>query len=805
MGQTYHAKDARLNRDIALKIANQKLLEENPVLKERFKREAQSLASIDHPNVVHCYESTVVRSDFGIVAYIAMELVVGGSLRNWIDQNRWVLSRRGSSEIEVKLDIFRQIVAGLAAAHSRGFVHRDLKPDNILIASRPQGWVPKLCDFGLVKDLHSKEPITSSGSFLGTFGYAAPEQREARANEADVRSDIYSAGLILYEIMTGHMPDPEGTEPLSKLMGADPLLDRIVSRCRRKDPSERYQNCKELLGDLARVVKGLESESKVFDFDLRFHDRPSWLGNQKPVPEQLDSWRSKDPEVLRAAVGLHQITSKNGKEPDDLGAVELLHLYAKDGAAGQKPGAEEIFDRVLTRFREIRARSEGKDEPRRIRALVGECFTLMDWGLYRWAHGKPGPLEKIEGAIKTAGSLSVPTSLAQIREGLNSTGTETADPDALPDFDSVPAEPLCAAAFAFAEATLYRSLLLVENGWDADELLSSLQGALERLKAAGGDASLWTQQDENGRYWCRRILECGGYELHMGARRLSARLWEMFGDLHGSIGLDPAGCYSHAARALHGAGSGDLVQENPFEEVPSPWGHGANVLGGRIRIKCGRELARRNPALAYGVLAEGNSILRQGLGRVSTFGHESPWENEAKLWVAWSDVLMISVGEKLLRSQSDTGGSSPTPPAYTWSDHLADRFCWGFVDSSEEIRSLWEWLDLRSRILGPSYLAETDGSDYKLLDQEPAAAERRELEDSIEDLNKRLFGTTHDEGPVTSMLRGDRALLDGNLREAVDAYAVALRKDPTLHSYIRPVMAEATRRLRGEDRRTSSF
>jgi serine/threonine protein kinase len=187
MGEVYLAQDKKLNRRVALKFLPTQLASHEE-LKTRFKREAQAAATLNHPNIITVYEV----SEFEERPFIAMEYVEGESLKD-------VIARKGLSIGEV-LDLALQISDGLAVAHQAGIVHRDVKPQNILMGKDAR---VRICDFGLAKAKRDVT-LTQAGSTLGTIAYMSPEQ--AQGKEADHRSDIFSFGVVLYEMIAGQLP-----------------------------------------------------------------------------------------------------------------------------------------------------------------------------------------------------------------------------------------------------------------------------------------------------------------------------------------------------------------------------------------------------------------------------------------------------------------------------------------------------------------------------------------------------------------------------------------------------------------------
>ncbi len=266
MGEVYLARDEQLGRKVALKLLPGHLLADEEQL-SRFKTEARSASALNHPNILTVYEIGAE----GNRQFIATEFIEGKTLRASLADGR--MNLRDALEIAV------QVAAALAAAHEAGVVHRDIKPENIML--RPDGFA-KVLDFGIAKltqdgtesqqhDLGAKAVLqTRSGSVLGTARYMSPEQ--ARGQEVDARTDIWSLGIVLYETLTGIPPflgetssdciasiltnDPP---PLAgALPNVPPQLDVIVQKGLRKDRTERYQTAREMLADLRNVVSGLE-------------------------------------------------------------------------------------------------------------------------------------------------------------------------------------------------------------------------------------------------------------------------------------------------------------------------------------------------------------------------------------------------------------------------------------------------------------------------------------------------------------------------------------------------------------------
>ena len=199
MGEVYRARDTRLERDVAIKVLPQRL-SQNPKALKRFQREAKALASLSHPNILTIYDI----GEHDGLAFVVMELLEGETLRLQIETSPPSCNRA--------IEIVTAIALGLVAAHSRGIIHRDLKPENIFITRDDR---IKILDFGLAKRFYSDEIAgkssletltmeTEAGTVLGTVPYMSPEQ--ARGENVDPKTDIFSTGIILYELLTGSLP-----------------------------------------------------------------------------------------------------------------------------------------------------------------------------------------------------------------------------------------------------------------------------------------------------------------------------------------------------------------------------------------------------------------------------------------------------------------------------------------------------------------------------------------------------------------------------------------------------------------------
>jgi beta-lactam-binding protein with PASTA domain/predicted Ser/Thr protein kinase len=252
MADVYLAEDQELGRRVAIKILNDRHAADDSFI-ERFRREAKNAAGLSHPNIVSVYDRGEAEGTY----YIAMEYLEGRSLKE-------LIVSRGSAPVKLAIDYARQILAAVGFAHRHGIVHRDIKPHNVMVG--PEGRL-KVTDFGIARSGASQ--MTEVGSIIGTAQYLSPEQ--ARGSRVDQTSDVYSVGVVLYEILTGQVPFTGDTpleiamkhlsevpRPPSELRPDVPHdLDLVVLRALAKDPSERYQTAEEMDADLERVLQGL--------------------------------------------------------------------------------------------------------------------------------------------------------------------------------------------------------------------------------------------------------------------------------------------------------------------------------------------------------------------------------------------------------------------------------------------------------------------------------------------------------------------------------------------------------------------
>jgi hypothetical protein len=283
-GVVFLALDERVNRQVALKIPRSEALFYPDIL-QRFRREAEAMARLTHPHIVHLFEA----GESNAVVYIASEYCPGTNLAEW-------LQSFGAAPSKHAAMILAELAEALAFVHQHGILHRDLKPRNILL-TRPQtddtagptalladlrAYVPKVNDFGLAKLLEHQGDETGTGATIGTASYMAPEQASGRRNELSCTTDVYGLGAILYELLAGKPPfrGANNADTLLKITNDDPIppsrlhtgldkdLEAICLKCLEKEPTRRYASAADLAGDLHRFLDGQPTLAR----------RLGWLG-----------------------------------------------------------------------------------------------------------------------------------------------------------------------------------------------------------------------------------------------------------------------------------------------------------------------------------------------------------------------------------------------------------------------------------------------------------------------------------------------------------------------------------------------
>ena len=311
MAEVYEGTDRRLNRRVAIKVLRPDLARD-PMFQERFRREAQSAAGLNHPNIVAIYDTGEDLVGDGSsqvsIPYIVMEYVDGVTLRHMLSNGPRILPERA-------LEVIAGVLAALDYAHRHGIVHRDIKPANIMINSHGDA---KVMDFGIARAMSdAATSVTATSAVMGTAQYLSPEQ--ARGESVDARSDIYSTGCVLYELLTSNPPF-NGESPVSiayqhvnetpKLPSSTdpsipPTLDSITMTALTKSPANRYQTAAEMRIDIERAIAGLpisnRPNSAPVDDDMN-STTVLPLTNSAPVTDVAVKTKSKRKKWITVAI-----------------------------------------------------------------------------------------------------------------------------------------------------------------------------------------------------------------------------------------------------------------------------------------------------------------------------------------------------------------------------------------------------------------------------------------------------------------------------------------------------------------------
>ena len=339
MGVVYKGYEASLNRYVAIKVLAESLAHDASV-RERFLREARSMAALNDPHIIQIY---FIGDDEG-QTYFVMEFVDGESLGS-------VLKREGKLKPEQAAKVIYQTAQGLSTAHDKGVIHRDIKPGNLMLSGR--GMV-KIADFGIAlttQDFSKK--LTSTGEFVGTPGYLSPEV--CLGKPVDQRSDIFSLGIVLFECLAGRMPFTDES-PLGLMLEVvkaeipdvctlnsevDPELSRVLQRMIAKDPAERYQSCHELVADIARhplVAKGgpITLQTKMTAAAATMVGQKTPVSGQRPLPSTTPTPRPMPAVGATTPMPVSSAGTASRTQPD-LGAPVHRSVLDRGAPAKRSP------------------------------------------------------------------------------------------------------------------------------------------------------------------------------------------------------------------------------------------------------------------------------------------------------------------------------------------------------------------------------------------------------------------------------------------------------------------------------------
>ena len=337
MGLVYKARDTKLKRTVALKFLPPDLTHISEV-KERFMREAQAAAALDHPHICTVYEFDEAEEK----TFISMAYIEGQTLKKKIES--------GPLELDEALRIATQVAEGLQEAHKKGVVHRDIKGANIMVAEQGQA---KIMDFGLAR-VRGGVLVTKEGMTMGTIAYMSPEQ--ARGEEVDQRTDIWSFGVVLYEMFSGQLPFKgehdqavvysilnEHPKPITDLRSDIPMaLEQLVGKALEKNPDERYQHMEALLDDLKSIAEGIEPEG------MRSRRRKAELLKRKKAILYAGLAILL---IIMTAVALSLFTGR----AEAMDSIAVLPLKNLSGDPDQEPFVEGMHEELILELTKIRA------------------------------------------------------------------------------------------------------------------------------------------------------------------------------------------------------------------------------------------------------------------------------------------------------------------------------------------------------------------------------------------------------------------------------------------------------------------
>ena len=453
MGVTYKAFDIDLRCPVTLKVISEKYLGDESA-RLRFLREARAAASVRHPNVASVFH--LGRSAEGY--FYAMEFVEGETLQN-------LIKRSGRLEVKLALDIATQVAAGLAAVHKKKLVHRDIKPSNIMVSFEEEGAVTaKIIDLGLAKavdEAGAQTAISASGAFAGTPEFASPEQFVG--GEVDIRSDLYSLGVSLWQMLTGHVPfrgTPAGVMsqhqhaplPLEQLESVPQPVVSLIEVLLDKDPKRRFQTPAELLKALPTITGAIEEGRTITYQSLgQMPDGNSYSVTRKPParqgPEKIsiarlpvtgsdifgreddiafldDAWANQDVNVVTivAWAGVGKSTLVNhwlrAMAAQHYRSAELVFGWSfyRQGSSGGTSSADEFLDAALTWFGDPDPRiGTAWEKGERLAKLISHRRTLLVLDGLEPLQNPPGPQE---GRLRDPSLQALLRELAAFNSGL---------------------------------------------------------------------------------------------------------------------------------------------------------------------------------------------------------------------------------------------------------------------------------------------------------------------------------------------------------------------------------------------------
>ena len=345
MSEVHHGHDVRLGREVAIKILRADLARD-PQFLERFRREAQNAAALNHPAIVAVYDTGEANAEFGPLPYIVMEYVEGRTLRD-------IVKTEGPMSQKRAMEVMADVCAALDFSHRHGIVHRDVKPANVMIT---KNGAVKVMDFGIARAMHDgQSAMTQTAAVIGTAQYLSPEQ--ARGESVDARSDVYAAGCVLYELITGEPPftgdspvavayqhvreDP--SPPSSVNPAVAPELDAVVLKALAKGPANRYQSAAEMRSDLVRTLSGQRPAAPMV---MSEDERTQVMNSDRRQPQRYEEYDAPDDEDPKAKrrrrddPGRAGRGVRAGRGAADHVAVGLLQGRRRGSHHGGDPGRQ---------------------------------------------------------------------------------------------------------------------------------------------------------------------------------------------------------------------------------------------------------------------------------------------------------------------------------------------------------------------------------------------------------------------------------------------------------------------------------
>ncbi len=365
MGVVYRSTHPRLEIPVAIKVLSDQY-SSDPSFRQRFHREAATVAALNHPGIVRVYDF----DEDGPVLFIVMEWVDGRSMRSWLDEY-------GRFSVDVSVDLIQQLLSAVGVAHDFQVVHRDLKPDNILISNRGK---TKILDFGISKLIDDKHRLTATGSMVGTPAYMAPEQ--VKGDPVDATADIYSLGMILYELLHGEPPfmgqlpavlhSQVFDRPRASTAIPSPIME-IIWKATAKDCGQRFQTCEEFAGAFHYMpkaavahppVEAIADQDVEEEVDETAQPLPARTDGQKPAGVYGTEVQHVVVPPAHPVHRAHALLSAPRERHPRPGPDREHHLRNQEPARGRRPrAAAGRAGRRRRRQGRDRARAQALPEP----------------------------------------------------------------------------------------------------------------------------------------------------------------------------------------------------------------------------------------------------------------------------------------------------------------------------------------------------------------------------------------------------------------------------------------------------------